>query len=778
MIHAQKNLQGSETTRMAISVLILALLLTVPSSGALRPWRLETRFSSYGQLLVTERAADFNGDGVDEYVAFNRYFSNLLCDQTGIAVAQISTPWAKQRSFLGAKDFDQDGKSDLLIALQSQGDTAYIGAWSSSGHTIFLHELCPLPDIGGSKGWTGALSDAAFLDVNKDGREEVIVAVAAGFDLRPRSVFALDWKTGEILWVYSVAPGPLRVHISDVNGDGEQEVILTTWAPFNGAELNGLNDRRSRVFVLSRVGSLLYQREIGEEGTLAEAAVGDVDLDTHQEIVASAKGGLAADTVPNALYVFDGTTGDVEAVRSIRTRFYGLKVRDYDRDGKPEIIVGAEDGILRVLDSRLSVLKEAHLGDFRVDLSDVIDLDGDGSFEILVKAADSRLTVLNERLEEVLSHDIGPSFALCPLRNGRNYRILASSANGTTLYDIAKPLPVSGSRAYLSVLTVSLAIVAVLVAFFAQRSVGLASFASSAPFPVLAERRNGVVSALNEKARSVLGSQELSVDRISSEDFPYAAHRFSLFGRKYIVLAEKRARDSGERMVAWAGMAQRLAHDFKNPLSILMLATQRLKPHAEGTKGEKYVDTIMEELQRLRRWVDGFMRFLSLKGPQVVPSDVGNVLSRLKERFGQTLPDAVSLDIDIGQDVPLISADQSLLEEALGNILDNALSAVGSDGQVTVRVSKEERIAPGSAGQAVEEVEIEISDDGPGISEEDQKKLFTPYFTRKPSGTGLGLVIAKRVVEDHQGSIRVESKPGIGTRVVISLPVSQKVQDV
>jgi len=145
------------------------------------------------------------------------------------------------------------------------------------------------------------------------------------------------------------------------------------------------------------------------------------------------------------------------------------------------------------------------------------------------------------------------------------------------------------------------------------------------------------------------------------------------------------------------------------------------------------------------------------------------LLARLKEKLSHNLPPEVKIELILTGQPPLIQADENQLEVAFSNLLDNALAAVGSKGQVTIRVSCDESIRDGERA-----CEIEFADNGPGIPCESQSKIFTPYFTTKPSGSGLGLVIAKKVIEDHGGTIKIESKEGIGTRVVVRIPVREK----
>jgi nitrogen-specific signal transduction histidine kinase len=408
-----------------------------------------------------------------------------------------------------------------------------------------------------------------------------------------------------------------------------------------------------------------------------------------------------------------------------------------------------------------------------VSLYDVRDLDGDGTWEILLVPGRGRLWVLNERLETILSEDTGEENYLCPIRNGRVCRLIYTSPQSFTLYDIQKT-PLMSAKAAITPLGIVSLILAILflgsLLAFGMTQAQATSFLAQAPCPALLLDRKGRIKRANPKAKALLGEEALSDFRYppSKSISGCVFHPFSVWGKRLLLLEDKSIHENSERAVTWAGMAQRMAHEFKNPLSTLILATQRLQFQMKGREAVRYTETLLEELQRLRQRVDGFMHFLSLKGPQLSPTDLTVLLARLKEKLSQNLPPEVKIELMLTGHPPMIQADENQLEVAFSNLLDNALAAVGSKGQVTVRVSCDESIRDGERA-----CEIEFADNGPGIPCESQAKLFTPYFTTKPSGSGLGLVIARKVIEDHGGTIKIESKEGIGTRVVVRLPVGK-----
>jgi signal transduction histidine kinase len=137
------------------------------------------------------------------------------------------------------------------------------------------------------------------------------------------------------------------------------------------------------------------------------------------------------------------------------------------------------------------------------------------------------------------------------------------------------------------------------------------------------------------------------------------------------------------------------------------------------------------------------------------------VAAAVAKPYLRHLPPGVSLDIEAPGPLPSVLADRRLLERALLNVLENALQAVGDGGHVTIRLRHE----PGEG-----RVYAEVEDDGPGLSPEARARVFEPFFSTKSDGSGLGLALVKKIVEDHGGGVALESDPGRGARVTLWLP--------
>ncbi len=229
-----------------------------------------------------------------------------------------------------------------------------------------------------------------------------------------------------------------------------------------------------------------------------------------------------------------------------------------------------------------------------------------------------------------------------------------------------------------------------------------------------------------------------------------------------------------QRLAAWREVAQRIAHEIKNPLTPIQLSAQRLRRRLARAPGEEQrlvtecTETIIQEVDGLKRLVDEFSRFARMPALVPRPTDVRPLVEAVAGLYRESHP-GLRLATRYATDVPLLEVDPDHLRRAVLNLVDNAVEAVGGAGDVDVSV------APTADGHRVT---ITVSDTGPGIRAEDKEKLFLPYFSTKTTGMGLGLPIVHEIVTEHGGTIRVEDNTPHGSRFVIVLPVSRSVAPV
>jgi len=227
------------------------------------------------------------------------------------------------------------------------------------------------------------------------------------------------------------------------------------------------------------------------------------------------------------------------------------------------------------------------------------------------------------------------------------------------------------------------------------------------------------------------------------------------------------SRQSAARASYVGLLASGLAHEIRNPLNAMNMNLQMLEEELEAAGGladQEYVellDSTKSEIKRLEGLVNNFLAYARPGQPQFKSRDlnevVNEVLKFLENDFKQN---GVALTVDLEPMLPNVELDERQFKQALMNLLVNARQVLDAGGTVHVRT----RAA--SNGEAV----LQVEDDGPGIPGASQERIFEVFYSSRGGGTGLGLPIARQIVERHGGHIELESTVGVGTKFTIRLP--------
>ena len=247
--------------------------------------------------------------------------------------------------------------------------------------------------------------------------------------------------------------------------------------------------------------------------------------------------------------------------------------------------------------------------------------------------------------------------------------------------------------------------------------------------------------------------------------------------------AQAEARRS-ERLAALGQLSAGLAHEIRNPLGVIKgsaeMLTQKLgQSNPLATELAGYIST---ETNRLSALVTRFLDFARPLHADLTPQDITAVLDRALNDVAQLWKGApVRVEKEYESGLPLVPLDESLCEQAFLNIVQNAYDAMGASGGV-LRVKVGKSNASGRDGHNLDGVEVRIEDSGPGIPLELREQIFNPFVTTKKTGVGLGLSIVSKIIDGHQGSIRIESPDhpagdgaqDSGARFVIFFPAASE----
>jgi nitrogen fixation/metabolism regulation signal transduction histidine kinase len=229
-----------------------------------------------------------------------------------------------------------------------------------------------------------------------------------------------------------------------------------------------------------------------------------------------------------------------------------------------------------------------------------------------------------------------------------------------------------------------------------------------------------------------------------------------------------------QRDAAWGEAARRMAHEIKNPLTPIQLSAERLEAkladRLEGAARDtlsRAVATIVGQVGALKGLVDAFAQYARLPSPRIERVDLNGLVREVLELYEATMP----IQVDLAPDLPPVAGDPALLRQVLVNLIKNAQEAQETSAAPLIRI-----ISRREPWQASERIVLCVEDNGPGFLEELKSRMFEPYATTKPKGTGLGLPVVKKIVEEHHGEIEVcnieSNVAGCGgARVSVRLPV-------
>jgi len=230
-----------------------------------------------------------------------------------------------------------------------------------------------------------------------------------------------------------------------------------------------------------------------------------------------------------------------------------------------------------------------------------------------------------------------------------------------------------------------------------------------------------------------------------------------------------------EKMAGVGQLVSGIAHELNNPLTAIMGYAQLLLGHTPRPDQLEEVRKVYQEAERARRIVKNLLYFARENRPQRSRADINEIVERtLALRSYELKVENIEVSCDLARDLPATMADPYQLQQVILNLLINAEQALVESrgrGRVSIRTSLASKA--GSRADGAGGISVEIADDGPGIPSEIAYRVFDPFFTTKAPGvgTGLGLSIVYGIVHQHGGEVRFESRPGIGTKFVVELPV-------
>ena len=729
-------------------------------------------------------------------------------------------------------DINKDGEKEIFVS-ELKSNSTYLHIIDSKGK-ILDSFLCARASSKSKKEWDAHVDVWTVMDINGDGWQDLLISPKATYSYQPRGVYALDVHHKKFLWKYRTGFSPRTLILYDINGDGKREILLGSTSPANGGGLkvNGTDDMHTYLLVLDSLGHCLRKPQIvSKEFAVLHLFAHDLNGDGKKEILAQ----FRSHRVPKEksfIAIWNPVTGNFcQRIEMAKDLPRNLSFMDADKDGKDDVLIGWSDGTIEFRNYNLEIISSRKFTQFYPLHTAITDFNNDGKKEIILSGefrGRGVILVLNRKMNLLayLNRNLQISSPNCTVSQGfgKDKLLLATGPAGTFVMGFERQFAVVHRiswnwLAYGLLLGILLSGFS-LVLFVTKKSRQSMNRKLESVFDLLrvglmALDSNGNVISLNRTMEQLLKrNRELMIGTDYKKVFAKAPMKEiagflkSSYQEKPVSIEKEitTLRDGvplnllvnitlmsdgsgrlvsvrnitdvvdSKRVIAWAGMAQKLAHEIKTPLSTLMLSAQRLQMEHEkdsdtGVQSEKYLRYIIEQVNRLRNMTDDFLKFARIEKPRLESADINKIITESLEDFRLKIGSKVQVKEFFADNLPNIFVDKAQLIIAIQNLISNSLTAMGGEGVLTITTRLVQRLQRDYYKNLSDFVQIEISDTGQGISQEDLDQLFQPFFSRSAGGTGMGLVIVKKIIEDHNGTINIESEEGIGTTVFVTIPV-------
>jgi len=550
-------------------------------------------------------------------------------------------------------------------------------------------------------------NDLFFDDLENDGKKEIILLIESAWSALPRGVLAISPSSGKVLWKYYMGCSPVSIKAVDIERDGKKEIIVSGRGTHNGVFANETDDEHSYIIVLNYEGERVWLKELGGYYTSLFFDISDINDDFEPEIVVSKSCYRTFETEPGEIMIINSKNGEIQK-RLSKSGISFSNIYNFDEERK-YFVVGDSSGEVSIFDKNLSKIKSVVL-EYPSIVRGIGKMGGDNKENyIFVQSGFTNFSILNSNFKRIHKFSFKDFDKIDWVRFYpiKSKDEFAGILNADNLYLIKKK-PYNFLTAFVGFFSSSLAIYLFIFALFNY-------------------------SILNLRRRVQTKSHEITEESIET--------------------------------------AQEIAHSMKNPMFTIQLEAEKIAKFAKDKEPENSnisiaVKSILEDVRTLKELIRVFMKILVPKPLNLKNTDLNLLLQKIAGKYSEILKGKVKFTLDLENEPAFMLIDEEQMEEALTNLILNSIEALPDGGQVKVSST----IVYSPILRNKKGIEIEIEDNGVGISKDKISEIFKPYYTTKREGYGIGLTMTKRIIEAHGGKIDVYSKEGVGTRFAIFLP--------
>jgi PAS domain S-box-containing protein len=772
--------------------------------------------NAYSELILVEK--DTTGEQFNYRMQVIEWESN-----THLHSELIDTDLLDVKAY----DLDNNGQKEICYTYL-KGDSLFLKIFNPFSNKIFLNKN--IQEVKSRKElhtWDGSCSIENFADLNIDGYPEIILNLSGHYDKTPRGILVYDIINKQELWHYWTGPLIYNIQVEDLNLDGKPELFFDNSSPGNGVFTDETDDFHNYFVVLNNEGELLFNIETGTENSHTFFTLVDPGDNQSQSIISFTRTGNFKHykNFGSKIWKWNKNLIFYKVAENYNIHFISKPVYSLI-NGSPSFIIINLENQLCVVDTSLRILITLPYNFKFSGYMGSYDLNFDGRDEFLFNAGPDGLILLDYNLN--LIGKLPKLNRIFEIQQGRRKHVRYAGLNKEgRLFDftiqkpsfiqkiISNPLPV----AVIVLIPINLFLLFLL--FFRRGNwkwyrTQLQYFDEALSGLILIDNKEKIV-ACNKRSRMMLSKSEMEIEnknykevfsgnyseigdwisackvtrtnneklfrlRENGDEFIlklYIQFIVSLHKKPegaVIIINDVMPAIQSHKTAVWLEIAQKLAHQIKNPLSTVRLTLQRIqmefedKPELKSSLG-KIIQEGLSDAGTIQKVTDDFMKFSRLESAFFKKVQLKEIILNLVEKYLLKLDEDIVIKTEIDDIIPPVYADETQMSTAIMNLIDNSVHSVNTKGEITIRVKYSELIKPDLKNLIEKYVIIEISDNGEGMDDQTQKKVFEPFYTTRPGGSGLGLIIAKRIIEDHNGTLNIWSHKGVGTRVTINLPL-------
>lgn len=760
---------------------------------------------------------DFQNNGA--FYKF-RLTKNIVHDYYKIDVFKPDSKHFDQHNFKGKvsvhfvsfHDWNQDEIEELFV-LSTKADTVYLTVIDIMNKSKYINEQVIIAgSLNDKKNWDISNVATDLMDVNGDGKLDLVFGFRAGLAKYPRGILTYDISEKKLINKYLFNAGFYDFNLIDLDNDGNKEIVAISSAVGNISKNDKLiklfdyNDFYSWLFVFDKDLKLKYPaQKYGTYSSGLQALVHNYNKENQL---------LVYTTQQNENSGFYLLNNKLEKIKHVPIK--KMMLLNYIGDENNYLISRSYDGSNFLINKKLDVVKKLNgeelllfIGEISINKISAFYTFISVNDKIQVFDSDFKLLAEFNPNEKTLPYEI--FIKTNPYINKGNeinfhtnehfYQVKLVESN---LYSLIPYLSILSSilffflfiytnklsqvlyrrfKAYGFLINQSKKAVVILDKdgliksyndYFVEL-VSNAAFLKKNEFyghfiidkPELKKFIDNSIQSKREHKKEI--SIKIKNEHINIITTVYPIISFWGYAISYIIELDDITNPiMDERQKVWAQTSQKIAHDIKTPLSTIQLNLKALNQRVDRENFRNKddfkddLDMISSEVGRIRDLTKSFLQFANLEQPKLAKISIKDIIERSLIQFKNYFHNGTRLETSFQKDDINVFADASQLDHLFHIIIENAVDSMNNEGIIEIKTI----IRGESKNNSF--VDIEITDNGIGINEDEMNNIFDPYYTTKKDGNGMGLAIAKKIVEDNNGNIKVYSKEGLGTTITIS----------